>query len=85
MTPVPLQWMNDFLLSYNIGHALLAGFVLSILAVLPLQSRKVFALNAALFGVLFAIAPISASAFRWRLFGFVLLVLAPLLYLTSDE
>jgi len=85
MTPVPLQWMNDFLLTYNIGHALLVGFVLSVLAVLPLQSRKVFALNAGVFGAIFVLAPISASAYQWRLFGFVLLVLAPLLYLTSDE
>ncbi|AGN01585.1 hypothetical protein L593_08200 [Salinarchaeum sp. Harcht-Bsk1] len=85
MTPVPLQWMNDFLLAYNIGHAILVGFVLSVLAILPLQSRKVFALNAGLFGTLFVITPISASAYQWRLFGFVLLVLAPLLYLTSDE
>ncbi|GAB3689458.1 hypothetical protein GCM10028857_24830 [Salinarchaeum chitinilyticum] len=85
MTPVPLQWMNDFLLEYNIGHALFVGFVLSIVAVLPLQSRKLFALNAGLFGVIFALAPISASGFQWRLLGIVLIVLAPLLYLTSDE
>lgn len=85
MTPVPLQWMNDFLLEYNIGHALLAGFLLSIVALLPLQSRKLFALNAGVFGAIFVIAPISASALHWRLLGIVLLVLAPLLYLTSDE
>jgi hypothetical protein len=85
MTPVPLQWMNDFLLEYNLGHALFVGFVLSIVAALPLQSRKVLALNVGLFGVIFVIAPIAATAFRWRLLGIVLLIVAPMLYLTSDE
>jgi hypothetical protein len=85
MTPVPLQWMNDFLLDYNLGHAIFVGFVLSIVAALPLQSRKVIALNVGLFGAIFVIAPLTVTAFRWRLLGIALLVVAPILYLTADE
>jgi len=85
MTTVPLQFLNDFLIDYNVGQVLAVVFLLSLLAVLPLKSRKVFAINLAVFGSLFALAPATVSTVEWRLVGVVLLVLAPPLYLTARE
>jgi len=85
MTTVPLQWLNDFLIDYNAGQVLVVVFLLSVLAVLPLKSRKVFALNLGVFGAIFALAPAAISTLEWRLVGVLMVVLAPLLYLTAQD
>lgn len=85
MTTVPLQWLNDFLVNYNAGQVLVVVFLLAVLASLPLRSRKVVALNFAVFGMLFTLAPAPVSEMLWRLVGVGLMVLAPPLYLTAKE
>lgn len=85
MTTVPLQWLNDFLIDYNVGQVLFVVFLLSLLAVLPLKSRKIFALNLAVFGSVFALAPATVSTVEWRLVGVAMVILAPPLYLTARE
>lgn len=85
MDPVPLQVINDYLLDKNVGQALVILFAFAVLAVLPLKSRKVLSLTIGLFGAIFALAPISATGVYYRLFGLVLVVVAPVLYLTATE
>lgn len=85
MDPVPLQVVNDYLMDKNVGQALLILFVLAVVGVLPLKSRKVLSVTVGLFGLLFALAPVSATGLYWRFLGLVLVVVAPVLYLTASE
>jgi NADH:ubiquinone oxidoreductase subunit H len=80
---VPLPLIDDFLINYNVGQALLLLFVLSVLAAIPLGSRKVLSLNAITFGVLFVVTPASLAPLHYKFLGIALLVAAPLLYSTA--
>jgi len=79
----PLPLVDDFLLQYNVGQALLLLFVLSLLGALPLGSRKVLSLNAILFGLLFVLTPASLAPLEFKFLGVGLLVVAPMLYVTG--
>jgi len=79
----PLPLVDDFLLQYNVGQALLLLFVLSLLGALPLKSRKVLSLNAILFGLLFVLTPASLAPLEFKFLGVGLLVVAPMLYVTG--
>lgn len=79
---VPLDLLDNFLLNYHAGHALLAAFVLSVLGTIPL-SRKVFSLNIMLFGLLFFLIPSDIAPVEYKLIGLALLVIGPVLYTTS--
>lgn len=91
----PLQVIDSFLLNYNAGDALLVLFVLGILATIPLQSWKVVTLHLLLFGLLFFLTPGSmlavdpsgshllSSALQYKLLGLGLLLISPVLYVTS--
>ncbi|NHN59568.1 MULTISPECIES: hypothetical protein [Halorussus] len=80
---VPLPLIDDFLLKYNVGQALLLLFVLSVLAVIPLGSRKVLSLNGIAFGLLFVLTPSSMAPLHYKFLGIALLVVAPVLYVTA--
>ena len=82
---VPLALLDDFLLPYNVGQALFLLFVLSVLATLPLKSRKVVALNVLAFGFIFVLTPSSAAPVHFRFLGLGLLVVAPMLYVTASD
>jgi high-affinity Fe2+/Pb2+ permease len=80
---VPLQLVDSLLLPYNVGHALILGFVLGVLGTLPLKSLKATALVALSFGLLFVLTPASVMADLarpLRLTGVGLLVVAPMLF-----
>ncbi|WP_115864593.1 hypothetical protein [Halorussus litoreus] len=81
----PLPLIDDFLIQYNVGQALLLLFVLSILAAIPLGSRKVLSLNAITFGLLFVLTPASMVPLQFKYLGIALLVVAPLLYVTASR
>ena len=86
MTALPLQVIDNFLLNYHIGHALVVVFALVMLASLPLRSRKVLALNTLLFGVIFMVTPYQmVESILFRLGGLGLVIVAPLLYVTADS
>jgi membrane-bound ClpP family serine protease len=86
MTALPLQVIDNFLLDYHIGHALVVVFALVILGSLPLRSRKVLALNLLLFGVIFMLVPFQmVEDVTFRLAGLGLVIVAPLLYVTADS
>ncbi|MEZ3115450.1 hypothetical protein RYH80_05905 [Halobaculum sp. MBLA0147] len=82
---LPLQVIDSFLLDYNVGQALLLGFVLSVAAVLPLKSRKVLSLLALTFGVVFVLTPQSLVPIHYLFLGLALLVVSPLLYVTASR
>jgi hypothetical protein len=89
-TPLPL--IDDFLLPVTMGHALVALFLVSVVGVLPLGSRKVLSLNTLVFGLLFLLTPASllakgapTTAFPYRFLGIVLLIVAPVLFTTARK
>jgi hypothetical protein len=83
MALTPLQLIDDFLVSYNVGQALLVVFVLSVLGVLPLNSRKALSLLVVTFGVVFMATPSSLAPFQYRLLGIGLLMVGPVVYVTG--
>lgn len=82
---LPLQVIDSFLLDYNVGQALLLGFILSVAGTLPLKSRKVLSLVALSFGVIFMLTPQSLVPVHYLFLGIVLVVVAPLLYVTAGR
>ncbi|WP_232702864.1 hypothetical protein [Halobacterium wangiae] len=83
-TPLPL--IDDFLVNYHVGHALLVLFALSIVGVIPLGSRKIVSINAVMFGLLFLVIPgsmLGDDPFTYRFLGLALVIVAPLLYVTA--
>ena len=80
---LPIQVIDRFLLNYNVGQALLLLFVLVMLGSLPLKSRKILAINAILFGVIFALTPVALVPLHYAFLGLALLVVGPLLWTTS--
>ncbi|RXK51922.1 hypothetical protein [Halorientalis pallida] len=86
MLALPLQVIDNFLLQYNVGQALLAIFILSALAALPLKSQRVYAMQFLGFGLLFLLTPQSMLAKpHWKFLGIALLVLAPMVYVTAKK
>lgn len=95
MLAPPLQLVDSFLLQYNIGDAVLALFVLGLLATLPLKSRKVTTLHTLTFGLLLLILPsqmlsvssngahLLGSVLQYKMLGLGMLVAAPVAYSTS--
>ncbi|MGQ4554824.1 hypothetical protein [Halobellus sp. GM3] len=82
---LPLQLVDSFLLEYHIGQALLLVFVVATVGVLPLKSQKLLALNAIVFGLLFALTPQSLVPISYLFLGLALLVVGPLLYATASR
>lgn len=94
-TLVPLQLIDSLLLEYNVGDAFLLVFGLAVLAALVLRSRKVLALQTALFGVIFVATPASmltpaessllSEPLAYKFFGLVLVLAGPILYMTAKR
>jgi hypothetical protein len=86
MFGLPLQIIDNFLLQYNVGQALLAMFVLSLLAALPLKSRKVISIQFMSFGLIYMLTPQSLlEASYWKFLGIALLMLGPMVYMTARK
>lgn len=83
MAFAPLPLIDDFLLPYNVGQALLLVFVLVVLGSLPLRSRKVLSLNLIIFGLVFLLTPASMAPIHYRFLGIALVVVGPMLYVTA--
>lgn len=96
MSALPLQLLDSFLLNYNVGDALLVVFLLGVLAVIPLKSWKVLTLHLLVFGLLFFLTPSSmfaveptgshllGSTVQYKLVGLALVLISPVLYISSD-
>lgn len=79
---VPLQLLDDLLLNYHLGHALIVLFVLSVLGTFAL-SKKLLSLNVIVFGLLFLLAPSAIASVEYKLLGVALIVIGPVLYTTA--
>lgn len=81
-----MQLLDDFIINYNVGQALLLVFVLTLPAGYVQGSRKITAINFALFGTIFLIIPsIDGGSILFAFLGLALLVLAPMLYTTAKR
>ena len=80
---IPLQVIDNFLIQYNVGQAILLLFVLTTLAALPLGSRKVIGLNTVAFGLLFLLTPDSMEPIEFKFLGIALIFVGPLLLVTA--
>ncbi|MFC7019507.1 MULTISPECIES: hypothetical protein [Haloarcula] len=90
MLALPLQVIDSFLLQYTIGDILLFGFVLGAIGILPTRSLRMLGLHTIAIGVILLLTPaaamepnagsVLASSFQYKLFGIVLLVIAPVLF-----
>lgn len=83
MFALPLQVVDNFLLQYNIGQAILLLFILSVLAVLPLKSLKVLGLNVIAFGLIFMLTPTSEAPIHFQFLGIALVFIGPLLVISG--
>lgn len=82
----PMQLLDDFIINYDVGQALLLVFVLTLPAGYVQGSRKITAINFALFGTIFLIIPsIDGGSILFAFLGLALLVLAPMLYTTAKR
>ena len=82
---VPLPLIDDFLIKYNVGQVVFVLFALSLLAAIPLKSRKVLSLNSIMFGLLFLIVVSMGAPTYFAYLGVALLVIAPLLFTTASR
>ncbi|MFB6243520.1 MAG: hypothetical protein ABEH80_05435 [Halobaculum sp.] len=82
---LPLQVIDSFLLDYNVGQALLLGFILSVAGAMPLKSRKVLSIVLVTFGVIFMLTPQSLVPIHYLFLGIALVVVAPLVYVTANR
>ena len=81
---VPMPLIDDFILGYNVGQALLLLFVLSVLGTLPLKSGKLVAVVLISFGLIFVITPSSLAPVHYKYLGLALLLVGPLLYTSTS-
>jgi hypothetical protein len=82
---IPLQVIDNFLIQYNVGQAILLLFILTTLAALPLKSRKVIGLNTVAFGLLFLLTPDSMEPMQFKFLGIALIFVGPLLVVTANR
>lgn len=83
MFAVPLQVIDNFLLQYNVGQAILLLFILSTLGALPLKSMKVVGLNTIVFGLLFLMTPSSMEPIEFKFLGLALLFIGPMVLVSA--
>lgn len=83
MFAAPLQVIDNFLLNYNVGQAILLLFILSTLAALPLKSMKILGLNTVIFGFIFLLTPQSLEPMHFKFLGIALIFVGPMLLISS--
>ena len=77
--------IDTILLDYHLGHALLLGFVLSLLGAAPLKSQRVCASVFGGFGLIFIVAPYTTMPPEYILLGIPLVIIGALLWTMSDS
>lgn len=78
-----LQVIDRFLLNYNVGQALLLGFVFLTAAALPLRSQRVIAINTITFGLIFVLTPVALVPVHYLFLGIALLLVGAILFTTA--
>lgn len=83
MFAFPLQIIDNFLLNYNVGQAILLLFILATLGALTQKSQKIIGINWALFGLLFLMTPSGLAPIHFKFLGIALLFIGPMLIVTA--
>jgi type IV secretory pathway VirB6-like protein len=86
MAALPLQVIDNFLIQYHVGHALVLAFVFALLGALTQKSLQLVALTLLVFGLVFAATPASAigeQASLYRMAGIALTVLGPVVFVSA--
>jgi hypothetical protein len=84
----PLQVIDNFLLQYNVGQALLFLYILTTLAALPLKSQKIVGINTVVFGFILLVTPTGPSSLQpveFQFLGLAFLFVGPFLVLTANR
>ena len=82
----PMPLIDDFLIQYELGQAVLLLFILSLPVGYVRKSWKITGINAIMFGVLFIIVPsLGGGEVHYAFLGIALLVIGPMLYISGDR
>ncbi|WP_123620383.1 hypothetical protein [Halorubrum sp. CSM-61] len=73
-------FIDTFLLDYHLGHVILLGFLVSLLATAPLKSQKVTGSVVAGFGTIFLVAPYTTMPQVYILAGIPMILIGALLW-----
>jgi len=82
---IALQIVDNFLLQYNVGQALLLLLIVSVLGALPLKSMKLVGLTFVTFGAIFVLTPESLAPLHYKFLGLGLLFVGPMVLVASRQ
>ncbi|NHN41300.1 hypothetical protein G9C85_06575 [Halorubellus sp. JP-L1] len=82
---IALQIVDNFLLNYNVGQALLLLLIVSVLGALPLKSMKLVGLTLVAFGAIFVLTPSSLTGIEYRFLGLALIFVGPMIVVASRK
>ncbi|WP_205254313.1 hypothetical protein [Halorubellus sp. JP-L1] len=85
MMDIALQIVDNFLLNYNVGQALLLLLIVSVLGALPLKSMKLVGLTLVAFGAIFVLTPSSLTGIEYRFLGLALIFVGPMIVVASRK
>jgi hypothetical protein len=85
MFALPLQVVDSFLLQYNIGQVLLVVYALALLAALTQRSGKIIAIQTMAFGLIFALVPSINGPSHYLYLGLGLMMVAPVVFVTTSR
>ncbi|MFC6955507.1 hypothetical protein [Halorubellus litoreus] len=85
MMDIALQIVDNFLLQYNVGQALLLLLIVSVLGALPLKSMKLVGLTMVTFGAIFVVTPGSLAPLQYKFLGLGLLFVGPMILVASRK
>lgn len=85
MVDFALQIVDSFLIQYNVGQALFALLIVSVLGALPLKSLKLVGLTLVTFGALFVVTPSSLAPVHYKFLGVGLLFVGPMILVSARK
>ena len=85
MYEIPLQLIDNFLMDYSVGHALLLVFVLAVLGGFAVnRSTKLLGLQLSVFGLIFVLTPSTMMPESFLYLGLALVVVGPVVVVAGD-
>lgn len=85
MVDLALQLVDNFLINYNVGQALLLALVASVLGALPLKSLKLVGLTLVTFGAIFVLTPSGLAPLHYKFLGLGLLFVGPMILVSARK
>jgi hypothetical protein len=86
MYEIPLQLIDDILRNYHVGHVILLLFVLAVVGgFVANRSIKVVGIQLSAFGLLFILTPNSMMPTEFLYLGIALVVVGPVVAISSNR